>query len=414
MSKRRVVVTGMGMVTPLGNTLETTWEGLVAGRSGIGLIEHYDVSSYSTKFAGLIKGLDLEPYINKKTARKMDAFIQYGIVAGLQAIENAGLEANESNAHRIGVAMGAGMGGIQTIEANHGVLEASGPRKVSPFLIPGSIINMISGHLSLMKGFRGPNFSIATACTSATHSIGYSARTIAYGDADVMVTGGGESGSSPLGMAGFCAARALSKRNDSPEEASRPWDRDRDGFVLSDGAGSLVLEEYEHAKARGATIYGELVGFGTSSDAHHITSPPADGAGAALSMKNALNDAKIAPSDVDYVNAHGTSTPAGDIAETAAIKTIFGSTASDLMVSSTKSMTGHLLGAAGAIESIISLLAINNNIAPPTINLENPDDGCDLDYVAGVARERTINVAVSNSFGFGGTNGTLVFKQFSG
>jgi len=413
-SKRRVVVTGMGMVTPLGNTLETTWEGLVAGRSGIGLIEHYDVSSYSTKFAGLIKGLDLEPYINKKTARKMDAFIQYGIVAGLQAIENAGLEANESNAHRIGVAMGAGMGGIQTIEANHGVLEASGPRKVSPFLIPGSIINMISGHLSLMKGFRGPNFSIATACTSATHSIGYSARTIAYGDADVMVTGGGESGSSPLGMAGFCAARALSKRNDSPEEASRPWDRDRDGFVLSDGAGSLVLEEYEHAKARGATIYGELVGFGTSSDAHHITSPPADGAGAALSMKNALNDAKIAPSDVDYVNAHGTSTPAGDIAETAAIKTIFGSTASDLMVSSTKSMTGHLLGAAGAIESIISLLAINNNIAPPTINLENPDDGCDLDYVAGVARERTINVAVSNSFGFGGTNGTLVFKQFSG
>ena len=413
MSKRRVVVTGMGMVTPLGNTMASTWEGIVAGRSGIGMIEHYDVSSHGTKFAGLIKNLDLELYMEKKTARKMDAFIQYGIVAGLQAIADSGIEATEENAARIGVAMGAGIGGIQTIETNHDAYIKGGPRKVSPFLIPGTIVNMISGHLSMMKGFRGPNFCIATACTSATHSIGYSARTIAYGDADVMVTGGAERGSSPLGMAGFSSARALSKRNDNPQAASRPWDKDRDGFVLSDGAGSLVLEEYEHAKARGAKIYGELIGFGTSSDAFHITSPPADGAGAALSMKNALNDAGVNPEDVDYVNAHGTSTPAGDLAETAALKSVFGSSVYDVMVSSTKSMTGHLLGAAGAVESVISLLAINNNVAPPTINLENPDEGCDLDYVANQAKEKTIDVVVSNSFGFGGTNGTLVFKKFS-
>jgi len=412
-SKRRVVVTGMGMVTPLGNTMASTWEGLVAGRSGIGMIEHYDVSAHGTKFAGLIKDLDLEPYIEKKTARKMDSFIQYGIVAGLQAIADSGIEATEGNAARIGVAMGAGIGGIQTIETNHDAYIKGGPRKVSPFLIPGTIVNMISGHLSMMKGFRGPNFCIATACTSATHSIGYSARTIAYGDADVMITGGAERGSSPLGMAGFSSARALSKRNDNPQAASRPWDKDRDGFVLSDGAGSLVLEEYEHAKARGAKIYGELIGFGTSSDAFHITSPPADGAGAALSMKNALNDAGVNPEDVDYVNAHGTSTPAGDLAETAALKSVFGNSVSDLMVSSTKSMTGHLLGAAGAVESVISLLAINNNVAPPTINLENPDEGCDLDYVANQAKEKTIDVVVSNSFGFGGTNGTLVFKKYS-
>ena len=410
MSKRRVVITGMGMVTPLGNTLTSTWEGLVAGRSGIGLIEHYDVSAHGTKFAGLIKNLDLAPYLDQKSARKMDAFIQYGIVAGLQAIEDSGIVATEENAPRIGVAMGAGIGGIQTIENNHDAYINGGPRKVSPFLIPGTIVNMISGHLSMMKGFKGPNFCIATACTSATHSIGYSARTIAYGDADVMVTGGAEHGSSPLGMAGFSSARALSKRNDDPQAASRPWDRDRDGFVLSDGAGSLILEEYEHAKARGAKIYGELIGFGASSDAHHITSPPADGAGAALSMKNALKDASIDPSLVDYVNAHGTSTPAGDIAETAALKTVFGNSVSDLLVSSTKSMTGHLLGAAGAIESVISLLAIQHNIAPPTINLDNPDEGCDLDYVANEAREKSINIVVSNSFGFGGTNGTLVFK----
>lgn len=413
MSKRRVVITGMGMVTPLGNTMATTWEGLVAGRSGIGMIEHYDVSSHGTKFAGLIKNLELEPYIDKKTARKMDAFIQYGVVAGLQAINDSGIEASEDNAARIGVAMGAGIGGIQMIETNHDAYIKGGPRKVSPFLIPGTIVNMISGHLSMMKGFKGPNFSIATACTSATHSIGYSARTIAYGDADVMVTGGAERGSSPLGMAGFSSARALSKRNDNPQAASRPWDCDRDGFVLADGAGSLILEEYEHAKKRGAKIYGELIGFGTSSDAYHITAPPADGAGAALSMKNALNDAGINPEDVDYVNAHGTSTPAGDVAETTALKTVFSSSVYDLMVSSTKSMTGHLLGAAGAIESVISILAINNNIAPPTINLDNPDEGCDLDYVANQAKEKTINIAVSNSFGFGGTNGTLVFKQLS-
>lgn len=414
MSKRRVVVTGMGAVTPLGNTVASTWDGLVAGRSGIGMIDYYDVSAHSTHFAGLIKGLDLEPYINKKTARKMDAFIQYGIVAGMQAIEDAGLVANDENAHRIGVAMGAGIGGIQTIETNRDAYTKGGPRKVSPFLTPGSIINMISGHLSIMKGFRGPNFAIATACASATHSIGYSARTIAYGDADVMVTGGAEHGSSQLGMASFSAARALSKRNDDPQAASRPWDRERDGFVLSDGAGSLVLEEYEHAKARGAKIYGELIGFGMSSDAYHMTSPPSDGAGAALSMKNALENAAINPSDVDYVNAHGTSTPAGDTAETAALKKVFGDSVYDLMVSSSKSMTGHLLGAAGAIESVISLLAINNNIAPPTINLDDPDDGCDLDYVPHQAKEAPINIAVSNSFGFGGTNATLVFKQLVG
>ncbi len=413
MSKRRVVVTGMGMVTPLGNTMASTWEGLVNGRSGIGMIEHYDVSAHGTKFAGLIKDLDLEPYLEKKTARKMDAFIQYGIVAGLQAIADSGVEATEENAARIGVAMGAGIGGIQTIETNHDAYIKGGARKVSPFLIPGTIVNMISGHLSMMKGFRGPNFCIATACTSATHSIGYSARTIAYGDADVMVTGGSERGSSPLGMAGFSSARALSKRNDAPQAASRPWDKDRDGFVLSDGAGSLVLEEYEHAKARGAKIYGELVGFGASSDAFHITSPPSDGAGAALSMKNALNDAGVNPEDVDYINAHGTSTPAGDLAETAALKSVFGSSVYDVMVSSTKSMTGHLLGAAGAVESVISLLAINNNIAPPTINLENPDEGCDLDFVANQAKEKVIDIVVSNSFGFGGTNGTLVFKKCS-
>jgi len=412
-SKRRVVVTGMGMVTPLGNTMASTWEGLVNGRSGIGMIEHYDVSAHGTKFAGLIKDLDLEPYLEKKTARKMDAFIQYGIVAGLQAIADSGVEATEENAARIGVAMGAGIGGIQTIETNHDAYIKGGARKVSPFLIPGTIVNMISGHLSMMKGFRGPNFCIATACTSATHSIGYSARTIAYGDADVMVTGGSERGSSPLGMAGFSSARALSKRNDAPQAASRPWDKDRDGFVLSDGAGSLVLEEYEHAKARGAKIYGELVGFGASSDAFHITSPPSDGAGAALSMKNALNDAGVNPEDVDYINAHGTSTPAGDLAETAALKSVFGSSVYDVMVSSTKSMTGHLLGAAGAVESVISLLAINNNIAPPTINLENPDEGCDLDFVANQAKEKVIDIVVSNSFGFGGTNGTLVFKKCS-
>jgi 3-oxoacyl-[acyl-carrier-protein] synthase II len=412
-SKRRVVVTGMGMVTPLGNTMASTWEGLVDGRSGIGMIEHYDVSAHGTKFAGLIKDLDLEPYIEKKTARKMDAFIQYGIVAGLQAIADSGIEATEENAARIGVAMGAGIGGIQTIETNHDAYIKGGARKVSPFLIPGTIVNMISGHLSMMKGFRGPNFCIATACTSATHSIGYSARTIAYGDADVMVTGGSERGSSPLGMAGFSSARALSKRNDDPQAASRPWDKDRDGFVLSDGAGSLVLEEYEHAKTRGAKIYGELIGFGASSDAFHITSPPSDGAGAALSMKNALNDACLNPEDVDYINAHGTSTPAGDLAETAALKSVFGRSVYDVMISSTKSMTGHLLGAAGAVESVISLLAINNNVAPPTINLENPDEGCDLDFVANQAKEKTIDIVVSNSFGFGGTNGTLVFKKCS-
>jgi len=410
-SKRRVVVTGMGMLSCLGNTLEETWGALLGGRSGISLIDHYDVSGHATRFAGLVRGLNLDPYLDKKSARKIDAFIQYGLVAGLQAIDDSGIVATDDNAHRIGVAMGAGMGGIQTIENNHASMMKGGARRVNPFLIPGSIINMTSGNLSIMRGFKGPNFSIATACTSATHSIGFAARTISYGDADVMVAGGSECGSSPLGMAGFAAARALSTRNDDPQAASRPWDKDRDGFVLADGAGSIVLEEYEHAKARGAKIYGELIGFGASSDAHHITSPPANGEGAALSMNSALADAGINASDVDYVNAHGTSTPAGDLAETNAIKSVFGSSADKVMVSSTKSMMGHLLGAAGAVEAIISILAINNNVAPPTINLDNPDEGCDLDYVAHTAKEKTIDISISNSFGFGGTNGTLIFRK---
>ena len=400
------------MLSPLANNVEDSWAALLQGKSGIGPIEHYDISQHATRFAGLVKGLDVEDYFPKKEARKMDKFIQYGIVAAMQSIQDAGIEVTDSNAHRIGVAMGSGIGGIENIENNHKALLERGPRKVNPFVIPGSIINMISGNISIKYGIRGPNIALVTACTTGTHSIGYAARTIAYGDADVMIAGGAEHGSSPLGMAGFCAARAMSTRNDEPQKASRPWDKDRDGFVLSDGAGALILEELEHAKARGAKIYGELIGFGASSDAFHMTAPPEDGAGAALAMENALRDAQISGDQVNYINAHGTSTPAGDIAETNAIKDVFGGHAYQLMVSSTKSMVGHLLGAAGAVEAIFSLLAIRDNVAPPTINLDNPDEGCDLDYVPHNAREKNIDIAVSNSFGFGGTNGTLIFKRY--
>jgi len=402
------------MLSPLANTVADTWKELLEGKSGIGLIppDYYDTASYGTSFAGLIKGLDVTEYLAKKDARRMDAFIQYGLIAGMQAIADSGLEVDEGNVRRIGVSMGSGIGGIGTIEDNHKLMLKGGPRKVSPFLVPGSIINMISGNLSIRYGLMGPNIAITTACATGTHSIGYAARSIIYGEADVMIAGGGERGSCPLGMAGFSSARALSTRNDDPQAASRPWDRDRDGFVLADGAGALVLEELEHAKQRGANIYGEFVGFGSSSDAYHITSPAEGGAGAALAMQNALDDAGVDPADVDYINAHGTSTPAGDTAETEAIKSVFGGHVDTVMVSSTKSMIGHMLGAAGAVEAIFSLLAIRDGVVPPTINLDNPDTGCDLDYVPHTARESSVKIALSNSFGFGGTNGTLVFRRF--
>ncbi|WP_163576560.1 beta-ketoacyl-ACP synthase II [Halomonas faecis] len=408
---RRVVVTGLGLVTPVGNTVEESWENILAGKSGIAPIEHFDASSFNTRFGGAVKGFDISPYLNPKDARKMDLFIQYGIAAGAQAISDAGLECTAENAERIGVAVGSGIGGLPMIEHNHNALLKGGARRISPFFVPGSIINMISGNLAIQHGFRGPNIAITTACTTGTHNIGYSARTIAYGDADVMICGGAEMATTPLGLGGFSAARALSTRNEDPAAASRPWDRGRDGFVLSDGAGVLVLEEYEHAKARGATIYAELAGFGMSDDAHHMTAPPEDGSGAALSMRNAIRDARLDPATVDYINAHGTSTQAGDVAETRAIKQVMGESAMSVSVSSTKSMIGHLLGAAGAVEAVFSVLAIRDQVVPPTINLDDPDEGCDLDYVPDTARERQVEVAMSNSFGFGGTNGTLVFTR---
>lgn len=412
MSKRRVVVTGLGMLSPVGNTVEQSWQAIQAGQSGISNIEHFDTEKFSTKFAGLVKDFNVEDYMPKKEARKMDLFIQYGVAASEQAIQDSGLEINDENAERIGVAIGSGIGGLGYIEQNKDNMAKSGPRKISPFFVPASIINMISGHVSINKGLKGPNIAVTTACTTGTHSIGLGARLIQYGDADVMIVGGAEKASTELGMGGFGAARALSTRNDSPETASRPWDKDRDGFVLGDGAGVLVLEEYEHAKARGAKIYAELAGFGMSGDAYHMTSPPESGAGAALSMKNAIKDAGIEPSQIQYINAHGTSTPAGDIAETQAVKGIWGDAANSVMMSSTKSMTGHLLGAAGAIEAIFSVLAVKDQVAPPTINLENPSEGCDLDYVTdGKARPANIEYALSNSFGFGGTNGTVIFKR---
>ncbi len=412
MSKRRVVITGLGLLTPVGNSVEASWEAIQAGKSGISNIEHFDTEKFACKFAGLVKDFNVEDYMAKKEARKMDTFIQYGVAAADQALKDSGLVINDDNAERIGVAIGSGIGGITTIETNVRNFDKSGPRKISPFFVPATIINMISGHVSINNGLKGPNIAVTTACTTGTHSIGLGARMIQYGDADVMLVGGAEKASSEISMGGFASARALSTRNDSPETASRPWDESRDGFVLGDGAGVLVLEEYEHAVARGATIYAEFSGFGMSGDAYHMTSPPENGAGAALSMKNAIKDANIAPSEIQYINAHGTSTPAGDIAETQAVKGIWGDAAKDVMMSSTKSMTGHLLGAAGAIEAVFSVLALRDQLAPPTINLVNPSEGCDLDYVTdGKARPAHIEYALSNSFGFGGTNGTLIFKR---
>ncbi len=412
MSKRRVVVTGLGMLSPVGNTVESTWTALLAGQSGISLIDHFDTSAYATKFAGLVKNFNSEDFISRKDARKMDAFIQYGIAAGMQAMQDAQLDITEANASRIGAAIGSGIGGLGLIEENHSSLVNGGPRKISPFFVPSTIVNMIAGHLTIMYGMRGPSISIATACTSGVHNIGHAARIIAYNDADVMLAGGAEKASTPLGVGGFGAARALSTRNESPQAASRPWDKDRDGFVLGDGAGMMVLEEYEHAKKRGAKIYAEVVGFGMSSDAYHMTSPPENGAGAALAMENALRDAGVTTSQIGYINAHGTSTPAGDKAETQAVKSVFGSDAQRVMVSSTKSMTGHLLGAAGAIESIFTVLALRDQAVPPTINLDNPDEGCDLDFVPHQARQVSdMQYTLCNSFGFGGTNGSLIFRK---
>lgn len=412
MSKRRVVVTGLGMLSPVGNTVESTWKTVLAGQSGISLIDHFDTSAYATRFAGLVKDFNCDEFIPRKDARKMDAFIQYGIVAGMQAMQDSGLAVTEANATRIGAAIGSGIGGLGLIEENHTVLVNGGPRKISPFFVPSTIVNMIAGHLTIMHGMRGPSISIATACTSGVHNIGHAARIIAYNDADVMLAGGAEKASTPLGVGGFGAARALSTRNDNPEAASRPWDKDRDGFVLGDGAGMMVLEEYEHAKKRGAKIYAEVVGFGMSSDAYHMTSPPENGSGAALAMVNALRDAGVSTSQIGYINAHGTSTPAGDKAETQAVKSVFGEDAYKVMVSSTKSMTGHLLGAAGAVESIFTILALRDQAIPATINLDNPDEGCDLDFVPHEARQvKGLEYTLCNSFGFGGTNGSLVFRK---
>jgi len=403
----------MGMLSPLGNDVPSSWQGILAGRSGIGLIEHMDLSAYSTRFGGSIKNFDVEQYLPAKEARKLDLFIQYGLAASFQAVRDSGLEITDANRERIGVAMGSGIGGLTNIENSCKALIEQGPRRISPFFVPGSIINMVSGFLSIHLGLQGPNYAIATACTTGTHCIGMAARNIAYGEADVMVAGGSEMAASGLGIGGFAAARALSTRNDDPAAASRPWDKERDGFVLSDGAGALVLEELEHAKARGAHIYAELIGFGMSADAFHMTSPPDDGAGAARCIGNALKDAQLNGDQVQYINAHGTSTPAGDKAEAAAIRSVFGDHAYELSVSSTKSMVGHLLGAAGAVEAIFSVLAIRDQVAPPTINLHEPDEGCDLDFVPHQAKPRPIDVAVSNSFGFGGTNGSLVFRRFA-
>ncbi len=410
MSKRRVVVTGMGIISPVGNSIDAAWRNIVDGKSGIGPITRFDVSKFSTRIGGSIKDFDAAEIIGRKEARRIDAFMHYGIVASQQAIQDSGVEITEDLATRFGVAMGAGIGGLETIENTHDTYLASGPRRISPFFIPGSIINMVSGHVSIRYGITGPNIALVTACTTATHNIGIAARIIAYGDAEMMVAGGSEMATTPLGLGGFCSAKALSTRNDDPGGASRPWDRDRDGFVLSDGAGALVLEEYQHARQRGAQIYAEMVGFGMSGDAFHITAPLESGEGARLCMVNAMNDAGMNPEDIHYINAHGTSTPLGDKAESDAVKRAFGSHASTLPVSSTKSMTGHLLGAAGAVEAIFSILAIRDSVLPPTINLENPDPGCDLDYVPNEARESKIHTALSNSFGFGGTNGTLVFR----
>jgi len=410
-TKRRVVVTGLGMLSPLGLTVDKTWRRLLAGESGIGEITLFDCSNYSTRFAGQVDDFDPQDYIEKKETKKMDRFIQLGIAAGKQAMADSGLTITEDNAHRVGVAIGSGIGGLEQIEQNHNKLLNSGPKRVSPFFVPSTITNMISGFLSIMEGLKGPNLNVVTACTTGVHNIGIAARTIAYGDADAMLAGGSEASITPLGIAGFAAARALSSRNDDPQAASRPWDKDRDGFVMGEGAGVVMLEEYEAAKARGATIYAELVGFGMSGDAYHMTSPPADGEGAAASMENAIRDANISSDEIGYVNAHGTSTPAGDVAEVAAVKRVFKDHATNILVSSTKSMTGHLLGAAGSVEAIFTILALRDRMAPPTINLDEPGEGCDLDFVAHKAKAFSADYALCNSFGFGGTNGSLIFKR---
>jgi len=413
LSTRRVVITGLGAITPLANNVSDTWDGILNGKSGISQIDSFDISPFATTFGGVIRAFDITEYIPAKDAKRMDGFIQYGIAAGCQAIEDSGIEVTEENAERIGVAIGSGIGGITGIEECYATYEKSGPRRISPFFVPGNIINMISGNLSIKYGLKGPNFAIVTACTTGTHNIGDAARLIKYGDADVMVAGGAERcTTSPTAMGGFASAKALSRRNDDPQGASRPWDKDRDGFVLSDGSGVVVLEELEHAKARGAKIYAEVVGYGMSGDAYHMTTPSVGGEGAARCMKNALRDAGLNTDQVDYINAHGTSTPAGDVGETQAMKAALGDHAYTVAVSSTKSMIGHLLGAAGGIEAVFSALAVKNQVAPPTINLENQDPECDLDYVPNTAREMKIDIAVSNSFGFGGTNGSLVFKRY--
>jgi 3-oxoacyl-[acyl-carrier-protein] synthase II len=411
LSKRKVVVTGLGIISPVGNSVAEAWSSILAGKSGITNITKFDASAFASQVAGEVKGFDVDQYLSPKESRRMDTFIQYGLAAGIQAVRDAGLEVTDENAERIGVSIGSGIGGLQLIEDTDQVYRESGPRKISPFFIPGTIINMISGNLSIMYGFKGPNIAIVTACTTATHAIGDAARLIEYGDADVMIAGGAEAAITRLAVGGFASARALSTRNDDPATASRPWDTDRDGFVIGEGAGVLVLEEYEHAKRRGAKIYCELAGFGMSADAYHMTSPSESGEGAARCMRNAMKNAGINADEVDYVNAHGTSTPAGDVAETQAVKGYFGDHAKKVAVSSTKSMTGHLLGAAGGIEAVFSALAIRDQVAPPTINIFNQDPQCDLDYVPNVARNMKINVAISNSFGFGGTNGTLVFRK---
>ena len=412
MTSRRVVITGLGMLTPLGADVASTWEGIKAGKSGIRNIDHFDTEAFSTCFAGLVPEFDIADYLSPKDARKMDIFIQYGLVAAIQAIRDAGLDMDKEDGDRVGAAFGSGIGGLTNIEDNHVKMLDSGPRKLSPFFVPGTIINMIAGNLAIMYGMKGPNVAITTACTTGTHNIGFAAQQIMLGQADVMVAGGSEKGSTPLGMGGFAAARALSTRNDDPQGASRPWDKGRDGFVLADGAGAVVLEEYEHAKARGATIYAELAGFGMSDDAYHITAPAEGGVGAMKAMENALRNAGVAADEVDYINAHGTSTQMGDLAEIAAIKSLFGEHAGKLAVSSTKSMIGHLLGAAGAVEAIFCMLAIRDQIVPPTLNLDNPDEGTEgVDLVPKQAKQREVKAVLNNSFGFGGTNASLILKQ---
>jgi 3-oxoacyl-[acyl-carrier-protein] synthase II len=409
------VVTGLGIISPVGSTVEKAWKTILAGESGIGPVQRFDVSAFPVRFAGEVRDLNLEQYFDAKELRRMDDFMHYGVAAGVQAVEDSGIDFNKLDATRCGAVCGAGIGGLGTIEREFAeYVKTSNPRKISPFFVPASIINMIAGHLSIRFGLKGPNLGVVTACTTSTHAIGLAMRTIQYGDADVLIAGGGEMATTVCGLASFAQAKALSRRNEDPQRASRPWDRDRDGFVLGDGGGAVILEELEHARARGARIYAELVGFGMSGDAYHITLPPEDGEGARLAMVNALKDAALNPSDIQYINAHATSTVAGDRAETVAIKRAFGEHAHRLAVSSTKSMTGHLLGAAGVVESIFCILAIRDQVAPPTINYENPDPECDLDFVPNTARAMPIEVALSNSFGFGGTNGSVIFRRFAG